>query len=456
MIGAGTMTQDDVCAVESALRTQAKWAAALEYEDLKKSVIVQARRQIMDAICNIVAGLTMIDLDAVPAEPGAYTLFGTDKRFNKQWATILHGGVMCSVEMDEGNWLSMDHPACHFMAALLTEAVVMGGKLKMKELITALVAAYEITCRWQGAIITHARMHGHGKMGTLGGAIAVGKLRGCTEDELYNAMVIANTLPQASAWESSLQGDTVRNLYMGLANFIGITALDFHKIGFTSSAATCASVWTEILGVKQNYPALTDGLGKVYCIERSYYKRFSACRWVHPMAEILSSLNLTPEQITLIERIDLYTVDGACDLSRQEVLNSFQARFSTPTAAAVLLLHGNIDWTTLNDMTILQAPDVKALAKKIFVHRDPAYWCFPDEVRWDRVELTMDGETNVYRLNGCPGDWDKPFPNEVLFEKFKKLTKFSWDEKKQDAILDIIMNAPADQDLTELFSMLSK
>jgi 2-methylcitrate dehydratase PrpD len=457
MFDEGAMKQSDLKQIDCALRKQAAWAENLKYEDLDPSIVKQSRRQILDALGVIVTGLNEVDINAVPSEPGESILFGTDRKVTKQWATILHGGVMCSIEMDEGNWFSLGHPACHFMPALLTEAehISRSQDITMKKLIAALVGAYEITCRWQGAITTHPQMHAHGTMGTLGGAIAFGKLHDLSRENLYQAMILANSLPLASVWESSLQGDTVRNLYLGLANFIGISAHDFYRMGYKSSAATCTSVWTNVLGIKQNYPYLTGGLGTDYYIEKCYYKRYSSCRWVHPAADIISSLQLTKEQINKIERIDLYTVEGGDTMKRQEVTNAFQARFSTPIALATLLMRGNLDWTTVNNETV-QEPDIKAMAKKIFVHNDPVYHNMPDEVRWDRLEISIDGQTKIYKKNGCEGDWDKPFSDDILFEKFKKLTRFSWNAERQDKIIDMIMHTPAEDSAVPLFRVLSK
>ena len=82
------------------------------------------------------------------------------------------------MELDEGNQFGRGHPAIHVFPAVL--AMAEEGLFSGRDLILALVLGYEVGTRIGIAAKIRMSMHPHGTWGTVGAAVAVGKLTGYT------------------------------------------------------------------------------------------------------------------------------------------------------------------------------------------------------------------------------------------------------------------------------------
>src|SRR5690606_29541126 len=123
------------------------------------------------------------------------------------------------------------HPAVHVLPAVWAEAEKRGAS--GLEVLQALVAGYEVAARLGGATRLRSDMHPHGTWGVLGAAVGVGKLRGYDAERFARLINVASSLSLATSKQTMLQGATVRNVYAGVANQLGLLAADLVDSGFT-------------------------------------------------------------------------------------------------------------------------------------------------------------------------------------------------------------------------------
>jgi|GEM_PF-5193312 len=177
----------------------AKYVVNLRYEDLKDEVIDKTKMHLLDAVGNILGAREMpwsrmiIEIvKQIKGEPQA-TVIGEEGRYPSMMAALANGTMAHGIDADDsGARPSWAHPgSCIIPAAYAAaEAVKASGK----ELITALVAGYEVNCRVDSSIYPGLRdrgFHATGVVGTIGAATAAGKIFGLNEEQMVNAFGLA-------------------------------------------------------------------------------------------------------------------------------------------------------------------------------------------------------------------------------------------------------------------------
>lgn len=434
-----------------AITQQADFICNLKYEDLEQNVKERAKLILLDSIACMAVGNRQYRENN--REKGNYCLVG-EAPGEKATTIFLNGSAMVKNELDEGNQFAFGHPACHIVPAFLAEC--QDTDPDGSEAITALAAAYEVSCRWGSSAYTKAAMHVHGTMQTVGAAAVSCKLNHCTREETERAMILANSLPQATTWNSAFHGDQLRNAYIGLANEVGSNAFRMVRTGIESSIESLASVWTEVLDGDIDTEGLTRNLGQDYFITKNYFKVHSACRYTHSFVDMVQkfvSEGLQPEKIG---RIEIETYHAAAKLNGQEARNSFAAKFSIPAALAICLIYGELSVESLTDQH-LQNPKVKDLAKKIFVCENQEFNELLPEIRRNKIRILQnDGREFEKDMTVTKGDYLDPFSKEEVTEKFRILTKGIWSSERQDAIIKYVEQLEEKESIRDFFEMLGQ
>lgn len=435
---------------EKAIKKQAEFIEALTYEDLPKEVVEQAKLVLLDSIGCMAVGNQYEGIHTMAQ--GYYSVVGKMKS-EKTTAIFLNGCAMVRNEMDEGNQFASGHPACHIVPAFLAECQE-SMELSGKDAITALVAAYEVSCRWGSSVKTKPAMHVHGTMQTAGAAVVVGKLRKCSSEEMEKAILLANSLPQMTTWQSAFFGDQIRNAYVGLSNEIGANTYGMIQAGIESSVETLYSVWGDVVDGNIDEEGLIRELGKDYYITKNYFKVLAACRYTHSFVDVMDGFmkdGLRPKDI---ERIEIDTYHAAAKLSGQQARNSFGAKFSIPVSLAIKMIYGELTTESMTDEHVYDA-GVRELAKRIFVHEKPEYNLLLPEIRKNGMKvIKKDGTSLISETEVTKGDYLDPFSKEEVITKFRSLTAKIWNREKQKQIIDFVNHLDEKENLQELFEMI--
>lgn len=404
------------------------WAAGLRFEDLPASVVDQARLVISDTLAAIAGGAAEPEMRALTArlaDAGPASAIGAGRRMAPGTAAFLNGTAGTVLEADEGNRFARGHPAIHCVPAALaaSEASARGGR----ELILAVVLGYEIGARLGIATALRPAMHPHGTWGAVGAAASAAKLARLDAAGFRECIGVASSLTLATSKKTMLEGGTVRNAYAGIANRMGLLAVDLVASGFVGERDGIASVFGEVSSDRFDPRAMVDGLGARWEIERNYFKRHACCRFNHGALDALDMLLAqSPVAAGEIERIEVATYAQAAELDDPAPRNTLAAKFSLPFAMATRLVTGGSGMASFS-WDAVRNPAIRDLAVRVRVRHDPALTAMLPNLRPARMSVALrDGRVLHGAADANRGDDQAPYSRAELDEKFGELAGRVW------------------------------
>jgi len=365
------------------LHKVADYVCGCRFEDLPSEVVERAREVMADSLAVIAVGAQEDEVKALtgrmvsPGRKEVATVIGAGIRTEASKAALINGTAGTFLELDEGNQFARGHPGIHVVPAALAVAEEMN--LSGRDLLTALVLGYEIGARIGIACKLRMSMHPHGTWGTVGAAVAVGKLMAYEEKAMRELINVSSSLGLATSRRTMLEGGTVRNVYAGTSGYMGILAHDLVQSGFTGEA---------------------DGLQTVY-------------------GSVVSE-TFGPEEMTK-------------DLGRNPG-NTLAGKFSVPFAVATFIVHGSTGVESFTPGAI-QDPAARALAQRVTVSEDPKLTAMMPQHRPSRVKVTLtDGSVLETQALTNKGDTEDPYSSEELRAKYFELAERVWKRELAEAV----------------------
>ena len=185
---------------ESLSRTLARFASSLEFDALPAQVVDKIKASLLHAlVIGIVGAGTEHGKAAIAlakqeeSKPDGATILADGARATRVGAAYANSALMHSTNQSD-SYRMLIHPGPCVIPAALATAELEGRS--GKELLTALVAGYEVETRIAGDFIPTTQARGFRSSpvyGTLGAAVATGKLIGLNEDQLVTALALACT-----------------------------------------------------------------------------------------------------------------------------------------------------------------------------------------------------------------------------------------------------------------------
>lgn len=179
----------------------AEFAVGLKFEDLPASVVHEAKRRVIDSLGCALGAWRDEPCEAArrvastfTAERGA-TLLGTTHRAPPDWAAFANGCLVRYLDYND-TYLSKEpaHPSDNIPAALaVAEAEGSSGR----DLIIAIVLAYEVQCRLCDTSSIRARGWDHVTYGAFSSAIAAARLMALNAARFRHAIGIAGVASAA-------------------------------------------------------------------------------------------------------------------------------------------------------------------------------------------------------------------------------------------------------------------
>jgi 2-methylcitrate dehydratase PrpD len=257
-------------------------------------------------------------------------------------AAWLNGAAACCLELDEGNKYAAGHPAAHVVFAALAEVASATRPVSGPELLAALVAGYEIACRFGRATRRRDDLHTHGHWGATGAGAAAARVRGLPAEQVAAATDAAAGLVYATPWSVVLAGSFVRNLWAAGANVSGLIGARLAASGLAGVEGTVGRTLGEVVGGLDVAP-LTEGLGQRWDLTGGYLKRHSSCSYTHPAADAV--LNLRGRNGIDVDEVDRVVVEThrlTMPLAPLATRTRLAAMFSVPHVVAVALQAGRV------------------------------------------------------------------------------------------------------------------
>ena len=432
-----------------------------KFEDFPSEVVERAREVVADTLAVIGAGAQEEEVKKMTARMVPHggrevaTVIGTTRRTEPAKAALINGTAGTFLELDEGNQFGRGHPGIHVIPAAL--AVSEEKSFSGRNFLTALVLGYEIGTRIGIACKLRMSMHPHGTWGTVGAAVAIGKLMGYDKAKMREIINVSSSLGLATSRKTMLEGGTVRNVYAGVSNSMGILAHDLIESGFTGEADGLRTVFGSVVSDTFSTEAMVEDLGTRYEIARNYFKRHACCRYNHgtldALGEIVAKRALKPEEVT---RVDVETYSLAAQLCDQNPQNMLAGKFSIPFAVATAIVHGSTGVESFRPQ-VINDPSVKDLSRRVFVTEDPKLTAMMPRFRPSRVKVRLrDGSALEAEALMNKGDTEDPYSGEELQAKYFDLARVTWKREVGEAIHADVMKLETLADLKGLTGKLRK
>ena len=279
--------------------TLAEWTLELDAGDLPDAVIAKAEDCLIDALACALAGRDaegtariMAVASAQYRDGPADVWFGAD-RLHPTGAAFVNSAAVSILDLDDGHRGPLGHPGAAVIPSAL--AVAQETNASGPELLAVVVAGYEV-CTRIGASERRPAYH-TGNWSGFGAATAAARLRGLSAEQLTHALAITAYHGPRIA-DLTLSSDMGANVKESIPWSVvtGLNAADLAAQGFTGCR--------DALDIDERFePGLaTADLGGGFQIINTYFKRYSACRWIHAAVEAL--LQVMTKHAVTVEQID--------------------------------------------------------------------------------------------------------------------------------------------------------
>lgn len=442
------------------LQPWSEFAARTQLRDLPGPVVDQAKLVLLDTIGVIASGMAEPEMrrltETLGGDAGPVPVIGAGVRRSAGTACLLNGAAGTMLELDEGNQYSGGHPGVHVIPALL--AVASARPVSGAAFLTSLVLGYDLGARIGIAARRRMSMHPHGTWGTVGAGLAVAKLSGAGATDIAGAVNVAADLTIASSRRTIMEGATVRNMYCGAANQLGLLAWQMHQAGFTGEADGVATVFGVVSGEAFDPAKMTEALGERWEITRNYFKRHAACRYLHGPLDALDQARAkagSPFAAEDVEAIEVHGYAMSAQLDNPAPQTTLAAKFSLPFALASSVVHGAASVPAFQAEAMAD-PRIAALIGRVKIDEDPAYTAAFPAQRPARVAIVLkdgrrlQGETIFNR-----GDEEDPYSPAEVRAKFDELAGAVWSGDGTERIARLVMALDGADDVTPLLAALA-
>ncbi|MEO6018945.1 MAG: MmgE/PrpD family protein [Knoellia sp.] len=401
-----------------------QWAAGLEWRHVPVRVQNRLRMVLLDVLAVSIVGAhdpeqqRLVEVWELPA--GQAPLLGSGELTSIEAACWLNASALVRLELDEGNKFAKGHPAAHGFPAVL--ALAAARDAPADDVLSALVVAYEVASRFGRATSLRDGAHPHGSWGVAGAAAGCARLLGLSGERTAAAIDAGAGMPIAGHFASALDGNRVRDMWVGAANVSGLNSARLAAAGLASNTGTAAYSLGRLLGTFDP-DRLIDDLGERWDIELGYFKQHAACSFTHAAADAVLKLAASGglPDVAAIDSITVETHSLATGLSRQSWDNRLAAMFSLPFVVAAALVHGEVG-ADVTRSEALDHPLVRLLAQRVVVVGAADLDARLPSERAVRVTLkTVDRQWTVERPNPI-GDSDfQPFDEPALKALLRRL-----------------------------------
>ena len=414
--------------VRTGVAALGEFAADLTWDRVPSAVRERLQLTVIDLLGVGIAGGTTAEHRRLVADSdlqsGPARVLGAGLGADPRDAAWLNGVAACSLELDEGNKYSRGHPAAHAVPAVLAVAEAIGAP--GVDVCAAVLAGYEAGARMGAATRLYPSVHPHGTWGAVGAAAGVARLLRLDAEVTAAAIDAASGLAFTTSFSSALDGNLVRNAWVGGANEAGLRAVQLARAGLARNDGTAAATLGGVLGELDPH-WLDDGLRETWLVTRGYFKRHASCAYTHPPADAALQIRermglLDAADITEV-RVETHGLAAPLDRTLSDAVPSrLAAMFSIPWITALALTEGVVGPAQL-DRDHRADPTLRALAQRVTVAcADDLDAALPDH-RGARLTVELaDGRRLEAGVTNPVGDSDHaPFDRADVRNKLTRL-----------------------------------
>ena len=442
----------------------AAYADRLRYEDIDAATVERVKTHFIDTIgCGIGAfdeGPVGICRNVALAVGGNATIVGTNRRTTPELASFANGAAFRYFDFNDtyvGRFSV--HPSDHISACL---AVAEAERASARDLIVAIVIAYEVNCRLVDALDITARGWDPPVMSLPAVALAAGKLMKLRPEQLTQAVNIAvnDHIPMAqtrvqtlSDWKGLADAEAARNAVfaalLARGGLSGPAPIFEGQSGFFKQVSGPGNVDPDKF-------APHDG---PFRIHRCAIKPYPAV--IYTQTAIVAGIEVAKEVGSLerIAAIEIATTQRGYQRTGSEAekwspKTRETADHSLPYITARAMFDGDItNESFAPDM--FGDPRILAFMQKITVREDPNLTARVGAAPTRVTAILADGQRISREVDYAPGFAERPMNRSEVERKFRGNVGKRWPPERTDTVLRALWALDETDDLSRLLGQLS-
>jgi 2-methylcitrate dehydratase PrpD len=401
---------------------------SLQWDALDKDVQHAAKRHLFDTVGVMIAGAvgdvaTKAEAVLATIRPAGHVpVPGRTRRADVLDAAMLGGTGGHGIELDDGYRQGSVHPGVAVVPAIWSAAY--GQNVSGTKLLEAAIAGYETVtsvARTSHPDLRRRGFHPTGVVGSLGAAMASGRLLGLSRPQLSHALGLAASA-SAGLFAFLGGGGDVKRLHAGHAAREGLFSALLAKgdvagppgiletsDGFFQAFATGKGASPRSFDLP---PAVASG------ITDCYVKPYACCRHLQPAVEALMALkNEHGIDESTVESIDVETYGIAAEHAQTGWSDFASAQLSFPFIMALGLRFGRIDLSHFGD-EVRCDKSIASICERVHVSVSPELdRTYPDK-RPARVTLRTSNRIFTRSVDEALGSSTLPLDDAGLEAKF--------------------------------------
>jgi 2-methylcitrate dehydratase PrpD len=446
----------------------AAFTAGLTLDRLPADVVERTRFLVLDLVGNIVrarhdAESTSSFLGAVRAmgmAAGNAGVFGDAARYTPAGAAFLNGALAHSLDFDDTHAAGSLHPGAPVIPAALAAAEMVGAS--GPDVLAAIVAGYEITCRVALALPAGEHydrgFHPTATCGAFGAAAAAARVFGLDADGVAGAL--GTVLSQAAgSLQFLVNGAWTKRFQVGWAATNGLMAASLVREGFKGAAEALEGKHGFMRAYAPNprpERAVQD-LGTVFELMHTAVKPYPSCRYGHAGIDAALALraanDIRPQDITAVRlglpRAGMLLV-GLPPEQKADPQNVVDGQFSGPFVISAALATGQMGWDSYG---LLRDPTVRALLPKITCAFDPEIEAeFPTNMS-GKLTIEAAGQRYEQKVVVPKGEPSNFLSEAELRAKFAGLTEAVLGAERAARLADAVLGMAATHDVSGLIRL---
>ncbi len=423
----------------------AQYVARLAYDEIPASVVAAARRITLDYLGVTLAAIRypageiitqyVRDLGGMQRS----TVIGTSIVTSPPNAALANGTLAADMELDDVHPSSNLHASSVFLSAALPVAEACGAT--GKELITAVVAAYDVGCRLSRAMgddNQYARgFHPTAISGTFGAAAAAAKLLKLDAPDIVSTLGLTGC--QAAGmltWEQEQEHFT-KSFQSGVPARNAVTAAELAARGYVGAPDTLDGKYNvfDTFAGRRDFTALVEGLGSRFEVEHTGHKFYSCCRYIHSTLDAVFELSRQNNlAVNDIDSVTVWLADSAAPIVDNNDLTTHNLQHVVAAA-----LHDGKVMREQCSAERRQDPSVRALAARVTLLTDPELAKIYPEHWGAKVAIrTRDGGEYRQRLDDPQGTDARPARDEDIVAKFRQMAGTVLSSERMDQLIDTV------------------
>ena len=462
------MTASSSSVANNASEQLANFSANLRYDDIPSDVIAHIKLSILDGLGCCLVGSTlpwtrkvkdMVSADE--AKPVA-SLLGSSDKASLGGAVLVNATAGHAFELDDIHREAILHPNSIAVPIALNSAEYLGGATG-KDILTAIIAGYEIGNRVGAAAGTDLLLRGFHPQGAVGpfcGAATASRMMALDAEQTRDALGIAGSF--GSGLMAAQEGAMVKRLHSGHAAEAGVRGALLAQSGFSGISDVVEAPYGGFLSTfsgEVNAGRAIAGLGTTWETLATGFKPHATVTSIHAaldaLAMIMRDHDLSADNIARIHA-------GVSHPTYVHCAWPYEAQ--SITAAQMNIYYGLAMIARFGEAFVQQFsaaqindPETLAFTKRISASVDPDIEGRGHAFRhMARVQVeTTDGQTFEQVVTDRRGSPENPISSTDVVAKFQTLAAGVLSQGAMNDVMAIVDDLEDQQDMSALMNALT-